>query len=320
MKIDSAKLARLDLMLWAVVGAVAAVVFGSPLVSDFRIDWSSFLLPGGACAVLVVAARFYAWRQDQRIASALAATAMLLVFSAVGGPLSYLAASANFPLQDLFFDAADRALGFGWRGLFDWMNSSPIAHPVFGFAYQSFTLQASVAILCLSFTGRFVHLRTYLLAFMTAAVVTIVISAVVPAQGVWGHYGLNAADHPAINPVTREFHLPIFHGLRDGSYRLLAGLGSMGIITFPSFHSAIALLFIFAFWPVPVMRWIGLVVNVLMIVATPVDGGHYFIDVIAGVVIAVGCWVAARALVDRLLAFRLNPQIVAVQGTTLARD
>jgi membrane-associated phospholipid phosphatase len=320
MTIDSANLSRLDLTLWAVVAAAAAIVFGAPAVSDFRIAWSSFLLPGGACFVLLIAARFYGARQDLRLASALGATAMLLAFSAVGGPLSYLAASANLPLLDHAFDAADRALGFGWRGLLEWMNAIPMAHPLFGLAYQSFTVQASVAILCLSFSGRFAHLRTFLLAFMAAALVTIAISACTPAAGVWGHYGLHAIDHPAINPVTREFHLPVFHGLRDGSYRLLAGLGSMGIITFPSFHSAIALLFIFAFWPMPVIRWVGVVVNVLMIAATPVDGGHYFVDVLAGLVIAAGCWLGASAFVERSLARARVASFAAVQGSPLARD
>jgi hypothetical protein len=57
MKIDRANLSRLDLMLWAAVVAVAAVVFGAPAVSDFRIVWTSFLLPGGACVALVIAGR-----------------------------------------------------------------------------------------------------------------------------------------------------------------------------------------------------------------------------------------------------------------------
>ena len=49
-------------------------------------------------------------------------------------------------------------------------------------------------------------------------------------------------------------------------------------------------------WPVPVLRWFGAVVNGLMIFATPVDGGHYFIDVLAGVIIALLCLLAARRI------------------------
>ena len=114
-------------------------------------------------------------------------------------------------------------------------------------------------------------------------------------------------------PATRELHLPIFHGLRDGSFRALTGLASEGIITFPSFHAALAVIFIVALWPMPVLRWFGVVVNVLMLAATPIDGGHYFIDMVAGIVIAVLCIMAARAMAIRAAADPCLP-MVATQG------
>jgi membrane-associated phospholipid phosphatase len=77
---------------------------------------------------------------------------------------------------------------------------------------------------------------------------------------------------------------------------------SEGIITFPSFHAALGIIFIAGLWPIPVLRWIGLIVNVLMIAATPVEGGHYFIDVLAGVVIALLCQLAARRIVQAVPA------------------
>jgi hypothetical protein len=58
---------------------------------------------------------------------------------------------------------------------------------------------------------------------------------------VWGFHKLSAADYPNIVPATREIHLPVFHGLRDGSYRDLVATGAQGIITFPSLHSALAI-------------------------------------------------------------------------------
>ncbi len=116
-----------------------------------------------------------------------------------------------------------------------------------------------------------------------------------PAQGVWGHMGLSAG-HYTISPVTRELHLAIFHGLRDGTFRNLVAQGAEGIITFPSLHTAVAVLFIIAMWPVKYLRWVALLVNVAMIAATPIDGGHYFTDVIAGAAVAALCWISvARA-------------------------
>ncbi|MGT2485812.1 phosphatase PAP2 family protein [Methylobacterium oryzae CBMB20] len=40
----------------------------------------------------------------------------------------------------------------------------------------------------------------------------------------------------------------------------------------------------------------ALLVNGLLIAATPIDGGHYFVDVIAGLIIAALAICAARAL------------------------
>jgi membrane-associated phospholipid phosphatase len=279
------------------IALVAVLDLAATAVSGFRIAWPTFAAPGAASGLLIAAGWFYRSRRpDPRLASGVDCTAQVIAFAAVGAPLSYLAASAGLPLQDRLVDAADHALGLDWRALLVWMNAHPPIHDVFNAAYLSFQPQATVTVIALAFTARFLQLRIFVLAFVLATLVTIAISAAVPAQGVWGHYGLTPGDYPAIMPATREVHLPIFHGLRDGSLRVLTGLGSEGIITFPSLHTALGVIFIAALWPVPLLRWAGLIVNALMIVATPVDGGHYFSDVWAGAAIAAVCLYAARAI------------------------
>src|SRR5205823_13317355 len=128
-------------------------------------------------------------------------------------------------------------------------------------------------------------------SFMLLTLVTIAISTVMPAQGVWGYLHLSALDSPAIVPTTRELHLPVFFGLREGTFRHLVAEGAEGIISFPSLHAALGLLFLFALWPVRYVGWIAALLNVAMIAATPVDGSHYFSDVAAGLTIALLSWV-----------------------------
>jgi len=135
-----------------------------------------------------------------------------------------------------------------------------------------------------------------MLAFILTALATIAVSAVLPAQGVWLHYGLHA-DADAIVPVSAT-SWPVFLGIRDGSLLTLMAAGSEGIITFPSLHAALGLIFALALWPMPVLRWFGLALNLLMIVATPIDGSHYFIDVVAGLAIALMGWSAAQRIAD----------------------
>ena len=84
--------------------------------------------------------------------------------------------------------------------------------------------------------------------------------------------------------------------MRDGSLRMLDLFQLGGVLTFPSFHAIAAVLYCWALWPVRWLRPLNLFCNGAMLVATPVGGGHYFIDVIAGVAIAMLSVYAARRI------------------------
>jgi membrane-associated phospholipid phosphatase len=293
MNIDQGQLQRADRLIWATIAATAAVVFAASVVGPFHIGWASFLKAGIACSLPIAAGWFYRTvRKDPRPAAALTSTAQIIAFAMAGAPLSYIAASAALPLWDATYIAWDRHLGFDWLALLAVMNAHPALHVIFAFAYSSFALQTTVVAIALAVTGHLLRLRVFIMSFMVATFVTIAISAIMPAQGVWGHLHLSAQDYPAISPVTQSLHLPIFHGLRDGTLRLLVGDGAEGIITFPSLHTALGVLFMLALWPVSYLRWLAALLNIVMIAATPIDGGHYFSDVIAGTAIAVLCWMA----------------------------
>ena len=55
-----------------------------------------------------------------------------------------------------------------------------------------------------------------------------------------------------------------------------------GLIALPSFHAAASLLFAWWGWQIRIMRFPLLLANALMLLSTPINGGHYFIDVLAG--------------------------------------
>lgn len=286
-------LRRLDRLIWALIAAVAAVVLAAPVFSGFYVDWRSFAAPMTAVVMLTVLAWFYLRvRADARLASGLENTAQVVAFAAVGAPLSYLVASANLPLQDHVFAAVDHGFGLDWRALLAWMNAFPVSHKILALIYLSLTLQMTTAVLCLAFTGRLLRLRVYTLTFVLAALVTIAISGLLPAEGAWPFYGMTAADSPHLTPVVST-SWPVFYGLRDGSFRMLTATGAEGIISFPSLHAALAVILIIALWPIPILRWVILTLDLAMLAATPIDGSHYFIDVMAGIVVAVSCFAAA---------------------------
>lgn len=290
-------LRRLDGLIWTVIALVAAVVLTAAQICGFSIIYSSFAAPGLFCAALTAGAWFYRNRRNEpKLASALETTGQLMAFSAVGAPLSYIAASAGFPLRDSLFDGMDRALDFDWLGLLGVMKRWPELSALLHVAYLSLMVQTAGVVLLLAFTGRLSWLRVYLLAFVLAALTTIAISAVFPAEGVWLHYGLSASAGPLPDSHSSW---PVFLGLRDGSYHTIVAIGAQGIITFPSLHAALAVILMAACWPVPKARWIGAVLDTLMLIATPIEGSHYFVDVFAGIAIACASLFVARAIVQR---------------------
>ena len=295
---DAAGLRRLDTIIWALVAFTAACVLIATALSDFRVAPETYIAPAGVCLILILVARYYRnWREDDNLASALVSTAQLIAFAAVGAPLSYVAATSSLPLQDAALARLDQALGFDWIGLLAFMHRWPGFFELMHLIYPSLNLQMVAVVLLLGFTARLAWLRIYMLAFIFAALITIAISAFVPAEGAWLHYGIT--DPASAMPISHT-SWPVFLGLRDGSFRLLMAVGSEGIITFPSLHAALAVILVAAFWPVPIARWVALAINSLMLVATPIDGSHYLVDILGGIGIAAFSFAAALALMARL--------------------
>jgi membrane-associated phospholipid phosphatase len=122
------------------------------------------------------------------------------------------------------------------------------------------------------------------------------------------HLGLQPYDYPNLDPAAAFVHVAHLSALRAGTLRVISLDGAEGLITFPSYHAALGVIFATSFWTVRSLRWPGLAVNTVMIAATPIDGGHYFIDVLAGIMVAAVSLAAVRALrlhaVKRMFLFQ----------------
>lgn len=297
-----------DRIIWIAVAATAAVVLTVAMLGPLRIEWISFWKPALVTVLLILMSRFYTTvRKDEALASALVGAAQLIAFAAVAAPLSYVAASAALPLWDSELAALDRRLGFDWMSWLGAMNAAPLLHRTLALAYGSFALQTTAIVLVLAAAGHALRLRVFMLSFVLTTLLTIGVSTLMPAQGVWGYLHLSSVDSPAIVPVTRDLSLPVFLGLRDGTFRHLVAEGADGIISFPSLHAALGLLFLLALWPVKYVGIVFALLNVAMVAATPVDGGHYFCDVIAGLTIALLSWMTVQRALARLTGERMQP-------------
>jgi membrane-associated phospholipid phosphatase len=88
-----------------------------------------------------------------------------------------------------------------------------------------------------------------------------------------------------------------------------------GLIGFPSYHAVLALLVVWYARPLQVVRWLALAVNGLVLIATPIQGGHHIVDVVAGfAVAALAIWAA-----DLFARYATRPSHAPILTTEPAR-
>ena len=125
------------------------------------------------------------------------------------------------------------------------------------------------------------------------------VSAIYPAAGALKYFAINHADVPAIQSRVGWSAIPIIEGLRNGTITRVDWGNLEGLVSFPSFHAAAALILGRFYWSYRVLRWPMASLNVLMAVAAVPCGGHYFVDVFGGIVTAAAALVITSSFAQR---------------------
>ena len=280
---------RLHVFNWLML-AVAGVALGvTLLLADLTITVGSIWIGAGFVGIYGafawLNARFRA-RKDPQVVFVLGGFAQIVLVTLIMTPFTYIAATANMPMQDQWLRSLDEALGLDWPAYVAFVHAHPVLATWIDFGYTMIKWPLFIIPVALAAGHRYLRLQQYTLAFLLALIVAAAVSAFVPALGTYHEFGLSIRDFPLFRPGAYESHLVDFPLIRDGSMRAL-DLGAMtGIVTFPSFHAASAAIYLWALWPVRLLRPVAILANVAMIAATPAVGGHYFVDVVAGLALA----------------------------------
>ena len=131
------------------------------------------------------------------------------------------------------------------------------------------------------------HAYRFVATFLIALLLTDIGLELIPGKSAAEHF-LPPTAHNLPSPGL--LHVPIIERLRAGSFGPVELTHLDGLIAFPSFHAAAAVMFAWAAWPIRWLRVPAMILYGLMLAATPIQGGHYFVDSLAG------CAVAAFAI------------------------
>ncbi|WP_213773583.1 phosphatase PAP2 family protein [Bradyrhizobium sp. dw_78] len=293
-----------------------AVSLGACLAaSNFSLKLESWTRAVVIASVLTAAGLWllsYWW--GSRFGFALLAIAQIGFMCMLVAPLSYVAAAANLPLQDASLARMDQLLGLDWRAYFEFAIARPELLSFAIFFYAMIIVPWAGVSVALGMTGRFVRLQQFVMAAVLTVSVAVIISAALPAIGTYGELGL-PADTEVFKASGYVIQLEILPFVRDGTLRVLNLSHLGGIITFPSVHAAIAALAIWGLWGVWWLRPLALILNGGMLLATPLVGGHYFVDVFAGVGLAALSIAAAKAISQRIVTgVEVVPSMRSLQG------
>lgn len=295
---------RFLLVNWIAIGAMAAALGLGVLFTNFSIELSGLMIAVGYVGIYGGFAHANARspvRRDPQVMFVLGGTAQIVLITAIMAPLTYVAAAINMPMQDSNLLAADRALGFDWAAYVRFVDAHAVLASWINSGYAMIRWPIFAIPVILAALRRYRRIEEFTFAFGLALAATTIISALIPAIGVYQQIGLDPASLKHINVNAYLGQLRDLPLTRDGLLRHLDLMGLGGIVTFPSFHAASAVLYAWALWPLRWFRPIIVPINGLMLAATPIDGGHYFVDLIAGIAIAIVAIMAAKA-VGRLIA------------------
>jgi len=116
---------------------------------------------------------------------------------------------------------------------------------------------------------------------------------------------------PALGPYN-TFHagppdsfVPVMKHIKSGKDLNFALNQMTGVVSFPSFHTAMALSYIWGFRRTGALGWAIAALNLTMLLAIPYFGGHYLVDMIAGAGVMVVSLVLTRLWLSGPAASRL---------------
>lgn len=286
------------------IGLVATLVLIDAVwiaAGGFSFDLSS--LTGAISATAAMAAIGYVYTQlrpNARLAAMGTETAFLISFSAAAAMFSYLIASLDRPLIDSALMRADAWMGFDWMAYVGFVNAHPWLGTLSSVVYQSCLFQVALAFILLPSIGRTDRVRELTWLVMISGIVCITISGLLPALGAMAYIHPPAAFLALSHPVVDLAYKAPLYALRDGTLTHLSLNDVHGLVAFPSYHVALCVILIVAFRGVRGWFWPVAGLNALVILSTPIDGGHHMIDGVGGAALALGAAAVIITLRKRL--------------------
>ena len=212
---------------------------------------------------------------------------------------NHLTMANRMPLADEWLSAADLALGFDWLGYVLWADQNPILLYAMDFTYTGLDYYAAFLFIVLALRPDAVlRCQELIRLFLMTAIPITAIGALFPAKAAMAYYAPSGTLFQHISDTTGSYHMAAMQALRNDPYHVLDLQHLPGLVTFPSFHTAMGIVAIYCARGHSIIFALMVLINITMIASTPVFGSHYAIDIIAGIAFSLLAIAIHRKFVD----------------------
>jgi len=209
---------------------------------------------------------------------------LFLIISAAGAILTYAVAGFSGSYVDDLLSRADLAMGFKWRVLYDFMDAHRELMLSSKRVYFAIFWIPILLAIAYAWTGKRERYNSFLLAYLIALIVTAILFVFFPARSAVPYYiGLN----PSYPAVVIDQHVVAIDAIKADKMTSLKPEEALGLVAFPSFHAAAAILFTWAAWPFKALRIPMVALNAAMTATAFVEGSHYLTDILGGMLVAI---------------------------------
>lgn len=279
---SDADLRRILLYLALIVTIIDLV--WAPL-THFSVAYGAYINVALLSVALFLGSIFYRTRRPEPALSAmLFGCAFLCLFSAAASVLNYCLLTVAGPRIDVHLAAMDRALGFYWPALMEWVARFPLLNMVLLATYSSSLPQVALLTVALGWGRNYASIYRFCIAVGVGALICICIWTLAPSFGAVAVYAMPEAARHMPLALDQGYANELVALLGNGT-ATISPVEVKGLIGFPSYHAVLALLTAYYAWSIAWLRWPALALNLLVLVATPIQGGHHLVDVVAGVVV-----------------------------------
>jgi len=262
-------------------------------------------------AVLFALHLYYARvRRDQRLELLAGSMALLLWSAATCAIIAHAGMRLRRPLVDDILASADLAIGIDTPRLVMAFAGHPLLGTLLYAIYLSAVPAVLITVLLLSLAGKASRLWEVIFGYCSGLLICALASVAWPALANFVHAGIKPEQTHGLPTSAGVFFLDSVRYYRDGYNPIVDPHYFDGVVTFPSFHTIMALIVAYACRGTLLSGLAYFWAAVLIISTVPI-GGHYVVDLWAGSLLWTVCIYFGRGHQTQLSVGAVDSSLVS---------